>query len=424
MSGEGSIRPRVVIVGAGFGGLEAAKTLANQAVDVTLIDKKNHHLFQPLLYQVATASLTASEIAAPIRSVLRGGRNIRVFMETVRGVDPESRCVLTESGKTIPYDYLVLSTGAQHSYFGKDEWARFAPGLKSIEDAIALRQRILDAFEQAEMETDPEKRRALLDFVIVGAGPTGVELAGAIAELARHTLKKEFRNYLTKEARIYLVEAGSRVLPAFSECLSAIARRNLAEMGVDVLTNTRVENVEAGLVTLNGQPMHCRTVIWAAGVKASPAGAWIGAETDRSGRVVVSRDLSVKDRPEIFAIGDTACYIQEGGERPLPGIAPVAKQQGRYVGQAILDRVAGRPVSKAFRYRDYGTMATIGRNKAVADLRIMKIHGFSGWLFWCLAHIYFLIGYRSRLIVMMNWLWNYLTHSRGVRLIIGQKEAA
>lgn len=414
-----SAPPQVVIVGGGFGGLCAAKALAKAPVEVTLIDRHNYHLFQPLLYQVATAALSPAEIASPIRGILRKQKNTTVYLNTVVSIDKERRLVHTESGCTFPYDYLILATGAQHSYFGHDPWAEFAPGLKTIDDAMELRRRILLAFEHAEMETqDQEKRSAYLTFIIVGGGPTGVETAGAIAELA-HSIAHDFRNVSTHCARILLVEAGDRILPQFDPRLSARAKRDLESLEVEVLVNTKVEEVGQGFAMLGGTQVRAETLIWAAGVKASPVGRWLGVEADRSGRVRVDYDLSVSGYEEIFVIGDAAAFIPIGTDRPLPGLAPVAKQQGYYVGNLIASWISKGKALPPFRYKDYGTMATIGRNRGIADMVKLRFTGFIGWLFWGIVHVYFLIGFRNRLIVALRWLWAYLTYQRGVRLITG-----
>ena len=411
-------RPRVIIVGGGFGGLCAAKALARAPVEVILVDRHNYHLFQPLLYQAATAALTPAEIATPVRGILRHQKNATVYMDTVVEIDESAGLVLTQSGRHLPYDYLVLATGARHSYFGNDHWAEDAPGLKSLDDAMKLRHRILVAFEKAEMESDPERKHAYLTFVIVGAGPTGVEMAGAIAELG-HSITHDFRNVSTRCAHVILVEAGDRVLPQFAPALSARAQRDLEEMGVDVRTGVRVEQVGRGWVVMNRQKLAAETIIWAAGVQASPAGEWLNAQTDRSGRVQVNADLSVPGHKNVFAIGDTAAFTPEGAGRPLPGVAPVAKQQGYFVGRVIAARARGARAPERFRYRDYGSMATIGRNRAIADMKGLRFTGFTGWLLWGLAHIYFLIDFRSRVIVALNWLWAYITYQRGSRLITG-----
>lgn len=409
----------MVIIGAGFGGLETAKTLANKGVRVSVIDKHNHHLFQPLLYQVATAALTAAEIASPIRHILRKAKNVAVYMNKIVAVDTDKKIVRARSGREFTYDYLVLATGARHSYFGRDEWAKYAPGLKSIEDAREIRKRVLTAFEKAEMEDDPEQRRAWLNFVVVGAGPTGVELAGAISELAHYTLREDFEHIQPSDARIMLVDAGPKVLERFNDKLSAKAVDHLETLGVEILTNSMVKDMDDTSVTLNEEKIPTRTIIWAAGVQASRAGQWLGVETDRMGRIPVDDNLCVKDHAEIYAIGDTACYTPGGTEQSLPGIAPVAKQMGEYVGKDILRRVENRRRT-SFKYKDLGTMATIGRNRAIADLRGFRLSGFPGWILWCVAHVYFLVGFRNRLLVCLQWFFSYMTYHRGVRLIIGE----
>jgi NADH:ubiquinone reductase (H+-translocating) len=412
-------RPRVVIVGAGFGGLTAARALRKAPVQVTVIDRRNYHLFQPLLYQVATAGLSPADIAAPIRSILRDQANVEVLMARVTGVDRARREVLLEdNGRRMPYDYLVIAAGARHAYFGHDEWGEVAPGLKKIDDATAIRHRILVAFEKAESSHDPEERRRLLTFVIVGGGPTGVEMAGAIAELAKKTLVKDFRTIDPASARVLLVEGGPRVLLAFPEDLSAKARRSLEKLGVEVLTNTPVELCDAEGVVSAGKRIEARTILWAAGVQAAPVAKWLQAEKDRAGRVKVNPDLSVPDDPDIFVVGDNATVLQANGQ-PVPGVAPAAKQMGAYVARVIAGRIAGNPVSAPFRYRNYGNFATIGRHAAVADFGWLKLSGYLAWLLWGAAHIYFLIGFRNRLAVMLDWLWAYVTYQRGVRLITG-----
>jgi len=412
-------RPRVVIVGAGFGGLVAARALRKVAAKVTVIDRRNYHLFQPLLYQVATAGLSPADIAAPIRGILRNQTNAEVLMARVTGVDRARREVTIDgSGHRIPYDYLILAAGARHAYFGHDEWEHVAPGLKKIEDATAIRHRILVAFEKAEASTDAEERRRLLTFVIVGGGPTGVEMAGAIAELARMTLVKDFRTIDPASARVILVEGGPRVLLAFPEDLSAKARRSLEKLGVEVLTNTPVELCDAGGVVSGGKRIEARTILWAAGVQAAPAARWLQADKDRAGRVKVNPDLSVPGAPDIFVIGDNATVMQANGQ-PVPGVAPAAKQMGEYVARVIAGRIAGQPVRAPFCYRNYGNFATIGRHAAVADFGWLKLSGYPAWLLWGAAHIYFLIGFRNRLAVMLDWLWAYVTFQRGVRLITG-----
>jgi NADH:ubiquinone reductase (H+-translocating) len=407
-------RPQVVIVGAGFGGLEAAKALRRAPVDITVIDRQNHHCFQPLLYQVATAALSPAEVAWPIRHILRSERNATVLMTEVTGVDTAARRVLTTSGP-LPYDYLILATGATHSYFGHDEWAPFAPGLKRIEDGLRIRRELLIAFEQAELAKDEAERRRLLTFVIVGGGATGVEMAGAIAEIARHTLVKDFRRIDPSTARIILVEAGPRILPAMPEDLSEYARQALTRMGVEVMTGTLVTKCDAGGVDLQHGRIDSRTVIWAAGVVASPAAVWLNAAHDRAGRVTVEKDLSVPGHPEIFVVGDTAS-VQDDKGRPVPGIANAAKQMGRYAGKLIKARVAGKSV-EPFHYRHMGDLATIGRRAAIVSLHGVKLKGFIAWLFWGVAHIYFLIGLKNRFIVAFTWFWDFITFSRGARLI-------
>jgi len=408
-------RPKVVIVGAGFGGLEAAKALSHVAVDVTVVDRQNHHCFQPLLYQVATAALSPAEIAWPIRHILRQQRNATVLMAEVNGIDLAGRFVQTNAGP-ISYDYLVIATGATHSYFGHDDWIDFAPGLKRIEDATRIRRSILLAFEHAELAHDDAERQRLLTFVIVGGGATGVEMAGAIAEIARQTLAKDFRRIDPRSSRIILLEAGPRVLPTLPEDLSAYAERTLTRMGVDVRTSTRVINCDRRGVDLDRGRIDAGTVIWAAGVVASPAARWLGAEHDRAGRVLVRPDLSLPDHPEVFVIGDAAGVHDQTGAM-VPGVAPAAKQMGRYVGRVIAARVDEAPSLPPFRYRSLGDLATIGRRAAVVNFGYLRLKGFVGWLFWSLVHIYFLIGVKNRFIVAFTWLWDYLTFHRGARLI-------
>jgi NADH dehydrogenase len=408
-------RPQVVIVGAGFGGLEAAKALNRVAVEVTVIDRQNHHCFQPLLYQVATAALSPAEIAWPIRHILRQQRNATVLMAEVSGIDLAGRFVHTGAGP-ISYDYLVIATGATHSYFGRDDWADFAPGLKRIEDATRIRRSILLAFEQAELARDEAERQRLLTFVIVGGGATGVEMAGAIAEIARQTLAKDFRRIDPRSSRIILLEAGPRVLPTLPEDLSRYAERTLTRMGVDVRTSTRVTNCDRRGVDLDRGRIDAGTVIWAAGVVASPAARWLGAEHDYAGRVLVRPDLSLPNHPEVFVIGDAAGIRDQTGAM-VPGVAQAAKQMGRYVGRVIAARVDEIPPPPPFRYRSLGDLATIGRRAAVVNFGYLRLKGFVGWLFWSLAHIYFLIGVKHRFIVAFTWLWDYVTFHRGARLI-------
>jgi NADH dehydrogenase len=405
----------VVIVGAGFGGLEAAFGLAGVPVRITLVDRRNHHLFQPLLYQVATASLSTSEIAWPIRYLFRGRHDVTTLFATVCGVDADRRQVLLDDGDAIPYDTLVLATGARHAYFGHDEWEPFAPGLKTLEDATTLRRRILVAFERAERETDLERRAALLTFVIIGAGPTGVELAGTIAELAQDTLPPDFRNIETQKARVILIEAGPRVLAGFADDLSAYAQASLEKIGVEVMLGQAVTDCTADGVVFGGNKLDAKTIIWAAGVRASPAAEWLGAPADRAGRLEVLPDLTVPGHPEIFAVGDTVTIAGPDGH-PVPGIAPAAKQQGRYVAGVIKARLNGQP-SAPFRYQHAGSLAQIGKRLAVIDFGRIKLRGTIAWWIWGLAHIYFLIGLRNRLSVALSWLWIHARNQRTARLI-------
>ncbi|MEA2988813.1 MAG: hypothetical protein QOG83_1524 [Alphaproteobacteria bacterium] len=407
--------PRVVIVGAGFGGLTAAKALNGTAFDVTVVDQHNYHLFQPLLYQVATAALSPADIASPIRSILRDQDNANVILARVSGVDTLHKAVIAERHR-IPFDYLLLATGAEHAYFGHD-WASCAPGLKTIDDATDLRRRILLAFERAETESDAQERRRLLNFVVVGGGPTGVEMAGAIAELARRALASDFRSIDPRSARIILIEAAPRLLTPFDPSLSDKARRSLEQLGVEIRLGAGVTECDGAGVAIGADRIETRTVIWAAGVKASGAAEWLGAEHDHAGRVKVQPDLSVPGQPDIFVIGDVASVTGAGG-KPLPGVAPVAKQQGQYVAKLLVARAQGKPLPP-FRYRDFGTLATIGRKRAVAQMGRLKLSGLLAWLLWSVAHIYFLIGFRNRLIVAIHWTWNYLTFQRGTRLITG-----
>jgi NADH dehydrogenase len=407
---------RVVIIGAGFGGLSAAIGLTRPEFHVTLIDQHNYHLFQPLLYQVATAGLSPADIAGPVRNIVRDQRNVSVILAQVSGVDLARSEVLAE-GRRIPFDDLIIATGARHAYFGNDHWAAHAPGLKTIDDATYLRRRILLAFEKAETESDPLERRRLLNFVIVGGGATGVEMAGAIAELAKRALAADFRAIDPRSARIVLVEAGPRVLPAFAPSLSETAKRSLEKLGVEVRLDASVTDLDGGGVSIGSERIESRTVIWAAGVTASPAGRWLEAETDRAGRVLVNADLTVPGHPNVFVIGDTAHVLTPTGNL-LPGVAPVAKQQGKYVAKLLRARIAGK-VLPPFRYHDYGALATIGRNGAVVEIGRLRIRGFLAWIIWSVAHIYFLIGFRNRLAVALHWLWSYVTFQRGTRLITG-----
>jgi NADH dehydrogenase len=406
---------RVVIVGAGFGGLETAFGLKGAPVEITLIDRRNHHLFQPLLYQVATASLATSEIAWPIRHLLRDRKEVTTLFANVNGVDAKEKRVLLDDGDTVPYDTLVLATGARHAYFGHDEWEPFAPGLKTLEDATTLRRRILVAFERAERESDPQRRAALLTFVIIGAGPTGVELAGTIAELAQETLPPDFRNIDTHKARTVLIEAGPRVLAGFADDLSAYAQRSLEAIGVEVMLGQPVTDCTADGVTYGGIRLDARTIIWAAGVRASRAAEWLGAPADRAHRLQVNPDLTAPGHPEIFAIGDTVTIAAPDGN-PVPGIAPAAKQEGRYVAQAIKARLNGETIGP-FRYKHAGSLAQIGKRKAIIDFGKIKLRGTLAWWIWGIAHIYFLIGLRHRLSVALSWLWVYVRDQRAARLI-------
>jgi NADH:ubiquinone reductase (H+-translocating) len=406
---------RVVIVGAGFGGLETAFRLAGAPVEITVVDRRNHHLFQPLLYQVATASLATSEIAWPIRYLLRDRRDVTTLFATVSGVNAAAKQVLLDDGDTVAYDTLVLATGARHAYFGHDEWEPFAPGLKTLEDATTLRRRILVAFERAERESDPERRAALLTFVIIGAGPTGVELAGTIVELARHTLAPDFRNIDTRKARVVLIEAGPRVLAGFADDLSAYAQASLEKIDVEVKLGQAVTECSADGVVYGGNRLEARTIIWAAGVRASPAAEWLDAPADRAGRLQVEPDLTVPGHPDIFAIGDTVTIAAWNGQ-PVPGIAPAAKQQGRYVAGVIKTRLSGG-TSAPFHYQHSGSLAQIGKRLAVIDFGRIKLRGTIAWWIWGIAHIYFLIGLRHRLSVALSWLWIYTRDQRAARLI-------
>jgi len=419
-------RPRVVVIGGGFGGLWAVRALANGAVDVILVDRRNHHLFQPLLYQVATAALAAPDIAAPLRQILRRQKNVTVLHDEVVAIDPDSRTVQTRNTR-LSYDYLIVASGASHSYFGHDAWAHDAPGLKTLEHALDLRRRILAAFEHAELEEDEAKHSDWLRFAIVGGGPTGVELAGSVVEIARHTLRGEFRRIRPETAEVHLIEAGPRLLAGMSEASSQSARRQLEAMGVRVHTGTPVTGIDPRGVEFGGQRLACRTVLWAAGVQASPLGRMLGAGSDRQGRLPVAADLTLPAHPEIYVVGDLARAVldPDGGERQstsetVPGVAPAAKQMGRYAGRAILARLAKRDV-KPFRYRDYGTLATIGRKAAVVDIGRFRMSGRLAWWFWLTAHLFFLIGFRNRLAVMLNWALSYYTRQRYARIIVADE---
>ncbi|PYJ19131.1 MAG: FAD-dependent oxidoreductase [Verrucomicrobia bacterium] len=407
-------KPHVVIIGAGFGGLEAAKKLACKDVRVTVIDRTNYHLFQPLLYQVATAALSPADIAAPIRAILSKCRNVEVILAEVESVDVDAKEVKTVDLQ-IDYDYLILATGARHSYFGHGEWEKLAPGLKSLEDAVELRRRILMAFEYAEKINDEKARSAAMNFVIIGGGPTGVELAGAIAEISRHTLARDFRHINPSEARVILIEGDSRLLAAYPPDLSESARKQLTDLGVEVRTNSRATNLTEAGVQIGDEFIPCRVKIWAAGNNASFVGKTLGVPADRAGRVIVNEDLTVPGHPEVQVIGDLGNFTHQTGE-PLPGISPVAMQQGRHAARNVLAMIKGRK-AKRFRYWDKGTMATIGRNKAVADLRFLHLSGRLAWLAWLFVHIVFLVGFRNRLLVLFQWAWAYLTFDKGARLI-------
>jgi len=409
--------PRVVIVGAGFGGLNAARALAGASVQITVIDRKNHHTFQPLLYQVATAGLSPGEIAAPIRSILRSHKNIEVLMAEVTGFDLELRTVQTPESN-IPFDYLILAAGASHAYFGHEDWEPYAPGLKTIEDALEIRRRVLLAFELAERQAAVGKTEAPLNFVVVGAGPTGVELAGTLAEICRHALAHEFRSIDPARTHILLIEGGPRVLPAYAEDLSRSAQEQLNRLGVEVRTSTTVTQIEPGAVHSNDTRLPATVVLWAAGVAASPLGRGLNAPVDRDGRVLVQSDLSVPGHPEVFVIGDLAALKDERG-RLLPGVAPVAIQQGRFVAKLIRKELESSPRTATFHYWDKGSLATIGRAAAVAEFGRIHISGFVAWLSWLFVHILFLIGFRNRLLVFIQWAWSYVTYERGARLITG-----
>lgn len=406
-------RPRVVVIGGGFAGLWAVRALRRAPVDIVLVDRHNHHTFQPLLYQVATAGLAAPSIAAPLRHILRRQANVTVQLGEVTRIDAGARRVYI-GDDALDHDFLLLATGVSHAYFGHDDWARFAPGLKTLDDALAIRARILTAFEKAERSDNPEEIRALLTFVIVGAGPTGVELAGTLAEIARHTLRGEFRRIDPSSARVVLVEAGPRVLPAFPPELSASAQRQLERLGVTVRTGTPITHVDANGVRIGDEPLDARTVLWAAGVTASPLARTLGVPLDRSGRVPVQPDLSVAGHPELFVAGDLAAVSSEQG--PVPGIAPAAKQMGNHVARVIEARLAGRP-APPFRYRHHGLLATIGRMAAVVDLGRLRFSGLFAWWFWLAAHVYFLIGFRNRLVVLIDWAGAYWTYNRGARIV-------
>jgi len=410
-------RPHLVVIGGGFAGLWCTRALARAPLRVTLVDRANHHLFQPLLYQVATAGLSAGDIAAPLRHILRAQRNVTVRLGDVVGIDTAARRLALADAAALNYDWLLVASGATHAYFGHDEWAAHAPGLKTLDDAMTLRRRILLAFEQAENTTDEAERAAWLTFAIVGAGPTGVELAGTLAEIAHHTLKNEFRHIDPSRARVQLVEAGPRVLAGFAPELSDKAAAQLRRLGVQVLTGAPVQSIDAQGYVRGGERTAARTVLWAAGVAASPLGRALGAPLDRAGRVQVQPDLSVPGHPEVFVAGDLAAIAQPDG-RPVPGTAPAAKQMGAHVARAITARLAGR-TAPPFVYRDYGNLATIGRMAAVVELRGLRLSGLMAWWFWLAAHVFFLIGFRNRFIVLINWAWAYWTYQRHARVVFG-----
>jgi NADH dehydrogenase len=407
--------PRVVIVGGGFGGLTAARALRRAPVRLTLVDRQNHHLFQPLLYQVATAGLNPSDIASPIRRILRHQENAEVLLAEAKAIDVAGRAVVLADG-SLAYDYLIVATGATHSYFGHDEWAEHAPGLKSIGDALEIRRRVLYAFEAAERETDPSRRAAWLSFVVVGAGPTGVELSGSLCEIARHALARDFRHIDPTQARVILLEGTDRVLPPYVPELSEKAREQLVRLGVDVRTGEMVTAIDACGVSVGPERIEARTVLWAAGVAASPLARTLGVPLDRAGRVEVEPDLTIPGHPEVYVVGDLASLMQDG--RPVPGVAPAAMQEARHAAENVVRSIRGEP-REPFRYRDKGSLATIGRAAAVADLGRIKLSGVVAWLAWLFIHILFLIGFRNRFIVLFEWAWSYVTYERGARLITG-----
>ncbi|NIK10537.1 NADH dehydrogenase [Xanthomonas arboricola] len=406
----------LVVVGGGFAGLWATRALDDPGIRITLIDRQNHHLFQPLLYQVATAGLSAPDIAAPLRHILREQRNVEVLLGDVAEIAPARREVVLADGNALGYDMLLLATGATHAYFGNDQWAEHAPGLKTLYDALVLRRKLLLAFERAEAESDPAARAAWLSFAVVGGGPTGVELAGTLAEIARHTLKNEFRHIDPQQARVRLVEAGPRVLPSFPDDLTAKARKQLERLGVEVHTGTPVTHIDALGYQLGDTFVPARTVVWAAGVAASPLARTLGVPLDRAGRVLVQPDLSVPGHPEILVGGDLAAVQQDG--RPVPGVAPAAKQMGKHIAKAIRARHRGQP-APAFRYQDYGNLATIGRMAAIVHVGKLKLSGIVAWWFWLAAHVYFLIGFRNRFVVLVNWAMAYWSYQRAARIIFG-----
>ncbi len=413
--------PHLVIIGGGFAGLWATRALAREKIRITLLDRRNHHLFQPLLYQVATAGLSAPDIAAPLRHILGHQRNVEVRLGEVVAIDKAAREVKLADGSTLGYDSLLLATGATHAYFGNDQWAADAPGLKTLDDAIALRRKLLLAFERAEAEPDPAKKAAWLSFAVVGGGPTGVELAGTLAEIARHTLRNEFRHIDPASAKVRLVEAGPRVLSSFPEVLSLKARRQLEKLGVEVLTGTPVSDIDSQGFTLGEQFVPARTVVWAAGVAASPLARTLDVPLDRAGRVLVQPDLTLPGHPELFVAGDLAAVNQANG-KPVPGVAPAAKQMGKYVADAIRARLHGKPAPGPFKYADYGNLATIGRMAAIVHLGKLQLSGILAWWFWLAAHVFFLIGFRNRVVVLLNWAVAYWSYQRSARIIFGDDQ--
>ena len=413
-------KPRIVIIGAGFGGLAVVQGLKNVDAEITLIDRQNHHLFQPLLYQVATAALSPADIAAPIRTIVKDHKQMHVLLDEVSDIDRDAKQISLRSGATLGFDTLVVATGAQHSYFGKDHWAEHAPGIKTIDDATKVRRKILLALEMAETnrQENVERRDEYLTFVVIGGGPTGVEMAGAIAELTRHATSMEFRYVMPKSVKILLIEAGDRLLANFPPELSAAAKSSLEMLGVDVRLASRVNDIDAHSVLVGEERIASTAIIWAAGVKASRAAIWLDAEADNAGRAKVKPDMSIEGHPDIFVIGDTSSVADANG-RPVPGIAPAAKQQGQHVARIIRDRLRGKAHPGPFKYRNFGTLATIGRKRAVVDFGWTQLKGFPAWFLWSTAHLYFLVGFRNRFMVGLTWLWNYLTFERGARLITG-----
>jgi NADH dehydrogenase len=411
--------PRVVIIGAGFAGINAAKALAKAPVQVMVVDRKNHHTFQPLLYQVALAVLSPAEIASPVRTVLRGAENVEVLLGEVQGFDLQKHMVKLE-GLDLSYDYLIVAAGATHAYFGHPEWEQFAPGLKTLEDALEIRRRVLLAFENAEREVIAQRSCPPLNFVVIGAGPTGVELAGAIADISRRYMEHDFRAIDPTKARIILLEGGPRVLPVYPEDLSASAEQQLKDMGVEVRTNAMVTNIEPGVVSMGKEKIPAAVILWGAGVSASFLGKMLGASTDKAGRVIVQPDLSIPGHPEVFVAGDLASATQKNG-RPVPGVAPAAIQMGKFAARQVKRSLAGKPCEE-FHYLDKGSLATIGRSKAVADLGKLHFSGFFAWLAWLFIHLFFLIGFRNRIMVMLDWAWSYITYKHSARLITGDEE--